>query len=125
MKDLEIQIARLIRSAVRGQCLMAISRFRAGILNAIPGHARSTSPPRERRLAPGQPGKRGRKAELVEFRGKTQTLDKWAADTGIAVDTIRCRLKRGWTMEQALTRPSRTKRAARELSGPENTRVLK
>jgi hypothetical protein len=114
MKDLETQIARLIRRAIRGQCLMAISRFRAGILNAIPGHARSTSPPRERRLAPGRPGKRGPKAELVEFHGKTQTLDKWAADTGIALDTIYCRLKRGWPIERALTRPVRTKRAAIE-----------
>lgn len=39
----------------------------------------------------------------IEFNGKTQTAEQWSRETGIASCTIRARLKRGWSEEQALT----------------------
>jgi integrase len=40
----------------------------------------------------------------ITWKGKTQTLVKWAADTGVPEATIRARLDRlGWSVERALT----------------------
>jgi hypothetical protein len=43
-------------------------------------------------------------AVLHEAFGHKRTLNEWAAETGIATNTIRSRLKYGWTIENALTR---------------------
>ena len=40
---------------------------------------------------------------LVEHRGKRQCLTDWARDTGIHVNTLRFRIKKGWPVERALT----------------------
>lgn len=56
-------------------------------------------------------GKRGPKATPLEFNGRSQTLNEWAAETGLAVDTIRCRLKRGWSVEKTLTEKNHDKPA--------------
>jgi len=58
----------------------------------------------------GPAGKRGRKPNLHEFRGKLQTLEQWAAETGIATGTLFCRLKRGWSIGRALTEPEHKKK---------------
>lgn len=39
----------------------------------------------------------------LSYLGKTKTLTEWARITGIKQTTIRLRLKRGWSIEKALT----------------------
>lgn len=41
----------------------------------------------------------------LTYNGKTQSLSEWADATGIAHATIEGRLKRGWSIERALTEP--------------------
>jgi hypothetical protein len=43
---------------------------------------------------------------LLTFNGKTKALVDWAGETGIQAGTIGMRLKRGWTLKSALTRPA-------------------
>ena len=37
--------------------------------------------------------------------GKTQCISAWAEETGLHKETIRCRLKKGWSVEEALRIP--------------------
>jgi hypothetical protein len=39
----------------------------------------------------------------IEFNGKIQTLNQWSKETGLSKACIKERLKRGWTIEKALT----------------------
>lgn len=41
----------------------------------------------------------------LEHDGKTLTIEEWAAVTGIKPDTLRGRLRRGWTLAKTLTEP--------------------
>ena len=41
----------------------------------------------------------------LTFNGKTQTLTDWSIETGINRTTISGRLRKGWTIERALTEP--------------------
>ena len=41
---------------------------------------------------------------MISFRGKTQTLQQWANETGIKAATIRYRLRKGWSVDIALTK---------------------
>lgn len=41
---------------------------------------------------------------LLEFKGKIQSIALWSEETGIKYTTIRERLKRGWSIEKALTK---------------------
>jgi hypothetical protein len=43
----------------------------------------------------------------VTFNGETRTISQWAEVTGILKSCIRLRLKAGWSIEAALTTPSR------------------
>lgn len=43
---------------------------------------------------------------MIEFDGKVQSLGAWAEETGIDYYTLHSRLKRGWSIEDALTRPA-------------------
>lgn len=45
----------------------------------------------------------------LTFAGRTQCVAAWSEETGIRSDTIRCRLKLGWSVEDALSRPPRRK----------------
>jgi hypothetical protein len=48
---------------------------------------------------------------LITYKGRTQTLQQWADETGICSGTISQRIrKRGWSIEKALTTPSLIKR---------------
>ena len=40
---------------------------------------------------------------LYTFNGKTQTATQWCEELGISQTTLIDRLKRGWTLEEALT----------------------
>lgn len=44
-----------------------------------------------------------RATHYVTYQGKTMPIFKWAAELGISVNTVRTRLHRGWTPEQALS----------------------
>lgn len=41
----------------------------------------------------------------IEFDGRTQCISDWAAETGIRRLTLRGRLKAGWSVKDALTKP--------------------
>jgi hypothetical protein len=41
----------------------------------------------------------------LTFNGRCQTLVEWASEVGIKPGTLGARLKRGWTVAEALTRP--------------------
>lgn len=41
----------------------------------------------------------------VDFKGQNKTLVEWGTELGIKPDTIRCRLRDGWSVEKALTTP--------------------
>ena len=47
-----------------------------------------------------------RTQHLLTFRGKTLNRRQWAAKVGLSVHTIQCRLRAGWTVEEALSTPS-------------------
>jgi hypothetical protein len=48
----------------------------------------------------------------LTLSGRTMRLFEWARETGLSAATITRRLKRGWTVEQALTTASGGKRGA-------------
>jgi hypothetical protein len=41
----------------------------------------------------------------LTHQGRTGTIDEWAERSGVSRTAIHCRLQRGWTVEEALTRP--------------------
>jgi len=43
----------------------------------------------------------------LTHEGRTQTLREWARELRISETTLRIRLRRGWTVERALTKPRR------------------
>jgi len=45
--------------------------------------------------------------KTVTYKGETKTLSEWAVITGIGATTINTRLKRGKSVEYALTKPTR------------------
>lgn len=44
----------------------------------------------------------------LEWNGKTQAMSQWAREFGIPYDSLRARLRYGWSMEKALTTPVRS-----------------
>lgn len=51
---------------------------------------------------------RNRRSNVVlTFLGKTQTLIEWSEETGLSQSTLEHRVKRGWSVERALTQPHR------------------
>ena len=48
-----------------------------------------------------------RNNHLLTFNGKTQTVAQWSKELNIS--NLRMRLKRGWSIERALTTPTRGK----------------
>ena len=59
-----------------------------------------------------QQAKNRRYCRRITFNGKTQLLDAWAEETGIASMTLRGRLNAGWSVKQALTVPPGTENKA-------------
>ena len=47
-----------------------------------------------------------RSNRTIEFRGRIQPLVAWAEETGLLPETIHIRLRRGWSVERALTTPA-------------------
>jgi hypothetical protein len=50
---------------------------------------------------------------LLTFQGQTKTQSEWAADMGVPDTLIQSRLKRGWTVADALTIPIRARKPIR------------
>lgn len=46
---------------------------------------------------------------MIEFRGETRAMVEWCEMLNIPQDTARYRMKNGWTIEDALTKPVRDK----------------
>lgn len=44
---------------------------------------------------------------MLTYNGKTQTLQQWAEEIGMKSRTLQMRLRRGWTDEEAITKPVR------------------
>jgi hypothetical protein len=51
-----------------------------------------------------------RTRRLLTLRGKTQSMTEWARETGIDVNVINARLRRGWSDEKTLTTPVEPRR---------------
>lgn len=51
-----------------------------------------------------------RSSRLLTYRGKTQTLTQWAREVGLNPSTLGGRLKWGWPVDRALTKPARERR---------------
>ncbi|APH24986.1 hypothetical protein CF088_14640 [Clostridium botulinum] len=47
---------------------------------------------------------------LITFNGKTQCVKAWTEELGFGKETLRERLKRGWSTKKALTTPIKRKR---------------
>ena len=48
--------------------------------------------------------------DIIEYNGKSMTLHQWSEELGVAYDTLRARLRRGWNIERALTEPVKHKK---------------
>jgi hypothetical protein len=44
---------------------------------------------------------------VIEMNGRKQTISEWSREVGFKVAAIWMRLKRGWSVERALTEPVR------------------
>jgi hypothetical protein len=55
-------------------------------------------------------GQNRRNNHIISFHGISQCMSAWAAATGIQAMTIKARLKMGWTIEDTLMTPPRTRR---------------
>jgi hypothetical protein len=51
---------------------------------------------------------------VITFQGKTQHLFDWAPQVGLGTEVIRKRLNRGWSVEDALTKPLDPRSAKRQ-----------
>jgi len=47
---------------------------------------------------------------FIEYDGKLKTINQWAVELKIEPDTLRCRIKRGWTAKRAIETPLNVKR---------------
>lgn len=46
-----------------------------------------------------------RNNHLITFKGKVQTMAQWSREIGLSQSALKMRLKRGWSVERALTEP--------------------
>lgn len=59
----------------------------------------------------GQDVKKKPRGKVIEYNGKSQTLNKWAEELGFAPQTLFARLYiSNWPVEKALSTPSRSKK---------------
>lgn len=83
-------------------------------LDRIDGN-RGYEPGNCRWATPAQQTANREATNLVEFRGRSQTIPAWAMELGIAERTLRGRLEQGWTVEAAFTKPVRRRNPARPV----------
>jgi len=63
------------------------------------------SPENCRWVTPRQNTNNRRSSRFLEFKGKRQTIVEWAREMGICSKALMHRLKVGWSIEDALTKP--------------------
>lgn len=63
----------------------------------------------------GKQNRNSRKNRLITYEGRTQTLGMRAAELGVERSTLGHRLRSGWSVERAFTKPV-------GAQGKENTR---
>jgi hypothetical protein len=49
----------------------------------------------------------------IEWRGRTQTLTEWCRELGIIENTLRARIRKGWSIDDAFLRPAISRAAPR------------
>jgi hypothetical protein len=54
---------------------------------------------------------------MITHRGKTQSIVAWSRECGVSANVIRSRMHRGWSIEAALSRPAKEKKARRLTHG--------
>ena len=64
-----------------------------------------------------------RRNRFITFRGRTQILKAWAEEMKLSHTTIVMRLRKGWSVKDALTKPAMT-RAVRGILGLRATGLL-
>jgi hypothetical protein len=65
---------------------------------------------RGHRVGGGKQNQNRKDCVFLEVGGETHHVAEWARLKGLAEDTIRRRLKKGWSPEKAVTTPARKKR---------------
>jgi group I intron endonuclease len=66
---------------------------------------------------------RTRNQKLIEFGGKTQSMSAWAKEIGITPSALTQRIKKGWSIEKALTHPQCFEVAKREAAAEYNVTI--
>ena len=93
-----------------GQHLRAGRTTSCGCALVESNQAKKTKPIRQvghmKLVAERKPKPHGVKRSIT-FLDKTQGLQEWARELGFSYQAIQHRLNNGWTVEQALTTPSR------------------
>lgn len=59
----------------------------------------------------------GNAIKMLEFNGKNQTIKEWSDETGLYTTTIYSRLRAGWSVKDALTKPIQTNSRDLEYNG--------
>jgi hypothetical protein len=60
---------------------------------------------------------------MITFEGITQPIEEWALDYGIPAKLIKDRLKRGWTVERAITQPMRLVKLSKRKPASQDRRA--
>lgn len=82
----------------------------------VPGNVRWTTRPVNDRNR--------RSNRIIEHAGRAMPLVAWAAETGIPADSIAHRLRAGWPVDQALTKPVKARVSRRPCAGGCGAMVL-
>lgn len=95
----------------------SFEQFLADVGERLPDTTLDRYPEREGDYVPGnvrwalplQQQNNKRNNHRLSFNDRTMTVTEWSRETGIATSTILNRLKRGWSAEDAVTKPPRGK----------------
>lgn len=74
-------------------------------LDRFPDNNGNYEPENCRWASRGEQARNKRNNHLLTFEGKTMCMKDWAIERGLSLDAVRHRLKDGWTVEDALTKP--------------------